>query len=142
MKDLLNSLNCHTKNNVNFEIEQINEYIIFNPTELFEHFKVKKIDALIKKVKKTIDKMSENEILVKKPSGYMIGASIELNDNYEIDDLDELLKYKHIDCKDIELIIIVLCSTVGDLYIPKKPLTIDKNNFKRILFFPKNEVNS
>ena len=43
-------------------------------------------------------------------------------------------------CEDLELLILVLCSTVRDIYIPNRKLSFEKSKFNKVLFFPKEEV--
>ena len=80
---------------------------------------------------------------IAKPTGYMVSEYIELGvmSRQKIDEaLNNLYSFEV--CNDVELLILVFGSTVGDLYIPNRPLSFEETKFNKVLLFPKEEVES
>lgn len=102
------------------------------------------VPELAKKVNDYIKSHPDITKNIKKPTGYMIAEYVNLNNCYKYSKhiMDQLSRYDLDECTDLELLIIVFGQTVGDLYIPDKPLTINESKFDKILLFPESEVNS
>lgn len=146
MSELLHNMSVPPRSEVKFKKEQLNKYIAFNPIILARLLGDSDIDIkdLCKKVKKYVSDHPKIEEIIEKPTGYMIGEFIELNGkNKFTKELNNKLKqYKYVECDNLELLIIIFCSTVGDLYIPNRKLSFESTKFDKILLFPEEEVNS
>ena len=146
MKDLLHNMSAPPRSEVKFKQKQLKKYIAFNPNRLITFFEEK--DEVIKdlsdKVKEYVKEHPQIELIIEKPTGYMIGEVIELKEykSFTKELNDKLNLYKYVECDNIDLLIIVLCSTVGDLYIPNRTLSFERSKFDKILLFPEDEVNS
>ena len=137
MSELLHNMSAPPRSEVKFKKEQLKKYIAFNPLHLARLLKkLNYKDEISESVQQYV---KNNPGIVKnimKPTGYMIGEVIKLNGKYKLN------QYKYVECDNLELLIIVLCSTVGDLYIPDRPLSFEKTKFNKVLLFPEEEVNS
>ena len=146
MSELLHNMSVPPRSEVKFKKEQLNKYITFNPIILATLLGDSDIDIkdLCNKVKKYVSDHPKIEDNIEKPTGYMIGELIELKGkNKFTKELNNKLKqYKYVECDNLELLIIVFCSTVGDLYIPNRKLSFESTKFDKILLFPEEEVNS
>ena len=146
MSELLHNMSAPPRSEVKFSQEQLEEYISFNPVLLAFLLGIQKFNLakLEKKVKHYYQKHPDLARMIEKPTGYMIAEAIELkNENINLLESKFLMKqYHHKACRNIPLLILVFASTVGDLYIPNRPLSFEENKFKRILLFPAKEVNS
>ena len=147
MNDVLHNMSAPPRSQVNFEQKQLKKYIAFNPLRLSRLLNKHLLlfgSSLTSEVNKYVSSHPNIDKNIKKPTGYMIGEYIELGNTHKFTkNLSEMMdKYFYEECNDLELLIIVLCSTVGDLYIPNHPLTITDNKFDKVLFFPKEEVES
>ena len=146
MNDLLHNMSAPPKSVVQFKQKQLANYMAFNPLRLakllgINYFNVKKI---CEKVEEYVTKHPQIEAIIEKPTGYMIAEFIEIdNKDKPIKDLyKKLSMYKYVECVNIELLIVIFCSTVGDLYIPNRNLSFESTKFDKILLFPEEEVNS
>ena len=146
MSELLHNMSAPPRSEVHFEQNQLEEYVAFNPIVLARllNFKNKMLSGLEEKAKEYYENHKELENIIEKPTGYMIAEVIELNgiNRFSKQLKTKIDKYKHKDCENLELLILVFCSTVGDLYIPNRPLSFEKTKFDKILLFPKEGVNS
>ena len=141
MSYLLNNMSAPPRSKVEFEQTQLSEYIAFSPIKLCELLKIKEVgnlQSLCDCVKKYVATHPDIEKCIKKPTGYMLAEVIEIESNYEV----MLKEYKYEWCLDLDLLILVLSSTVGDLYIPNRPMSYEESRFKHILLFSNKEVNS
>lgn len=144
MSDILKNMSAPPRSEVTFRQEQLKKYIAFNPLRLSRllvesNYK----DDLSQSTKQYVEDNPDIIKNIKKPTGYMIAEYVELaGDKYTKALNDKLDVYKYVECTDLELIILVLCSTVGDLYIPDRPLSFEKTKFNKILLFAEEEVNS
>lgn len=146
MSDLLHNMSAPPRSEVKFKQEQLKKYVVFNPIMLARLLGDRNlmITGLEEKVKDYCEKHKQIENIIEKPTGYMIAEVIEFNgkNKYTKQLNDKLNQYKHVECDNIELLILVFCSTVGDLYIPNRPLSFESTKFDKILLFPEEEVNS
>ncbi len=143
----------HKEHKVTFEKKQLKGFMAFNPhklSKLLGHEGATP-DELSELVKEYVKAHPEIKRLLSKPTGYMIGTSmgkprrIKRMSNGMILVRPNCWKTNGIvyeECADIDLLIVVLCSTMGDLYIPNRELSFEKSKFQRIILFPKDEVNS
>ncbi|MCR4661004.1 MAG: hypothetical protein K5765_03255 [Clostridia bacterium] len=134
-------------NDINFEQKQLKNYVAFNPIILARLLGDKniRITGLEEKVRTYYETHKNNiENTIKKPTGYMIAETIEFNgvNRFSKPLKYKLNRYKYKECNNIELLILVFCSTVGDLYIPNRILSFESTKFNKILLFPEDEVNS
>ena len=135
MSDILKNMSAPPRSSVVFNKVQIQKYISFNPLTLKKLLNELGYKGEINKMVEEYVNNNPNIIKnIKRPSGYMLGVYIEFN--------KELDLYKYEECTDLELLILVFCSTVGDLYIPNKELGFEENKFDKILLFAEEEVNS
>lgn len=147
MTNVLHNMSAPPRSQVKFEQYQLKQYTVFNPLKLARLLNNKRLlsgSALTEEVKKYVSSHPGLENNIKRPTGYMVGEYVELEDTVKFTRAlnEKLNKFRYTDCNDLELLIIVLCSTVGDLYIPNHPLTITDSKFDKVLFFPKDEVES
>ena len=144
MSNLLHNMSAPPRSRVHFQQKQLNQYIAFNPLVLFREIYGKNHRFQGSIVKKYVEEHPEILNEIKKPTGYMLGETFDLvgNEKFTKELNERLRKYTYEECRDVNLLILVLCSTVGDLYIPDRPLSFEDSKFKRILFFPKEEVYS
>lgn len=146
MSELIHNMSAPPRSEVKFEQEQLKEYIAFNPITLVKLLGDSDIDIkeLCSKVKNYVGEHPTIETIIEKPTGYMIGEVVDFNGKYEFtkEINDKLKRYKYVECDNLELLITVLCSTVGDLYIPNRTLSFESTKFDKILLFPEEEVNS
>lgn len=144
MSDIMKNMSAPPRSEVAFRQEQLKKYVAFNPLRLSRllvesNYK----DDLSKSTKQYVEDNPDIIKNIKKPTGYMIAEYVELTgDKYTKALNDKLDVYKYVECTDLELIILVLCSTVGDLYVPDRPLSFEKTKFNKILLFAEEEVNS
>ena len=144
MSDILQNMSAPPRSKVVFEIKQLKKYVAFNPLRLSKLLRDSKYKGEISEsVKQYVEKNPGIIKNIKKPTGYMIAEYIELTGNKYTKTLNEKLDaYKYVECTDLELLILVLCSTVGDLFIPDRPLSFEKTKFTKVLLFPEEEVDS
>ncbi len=146
MSELLNNMSAPPRSEVRFEQEQLKKYIAFNPITLANLLGDSDIAIkdLCNKVKDYVSEHPTIETIIEKPTGYMIGEVVTLNGEIKLTkELNDMLnRYKYVECDNLELLIMVLCSTVGDLYIPNRTLSFESTKFDKILLFPESEVNS
>lgn len=144
MSDLLHNMSAPPRSEVKFEQKQLHSYILFSPITLSKLLSNNRIilRGLEKRVKKYYEHHKEIENIIERPTGYMIGEAIELDIRNLKNNNGKLLPYAYEECHDLHLLIVVFCSTVGDLYIPNRSLSFEKNKFNKLLLFPKEEVNS
>ena len=150
MSELLHNVGVPPRSKVEFKLEQLKKYIAFNPITLAMLLCDRNITikGLCEKVKKYVSDHPQIEAIIEKPTGYMIGEIVDFNGEKRLtkelnDELtNKLTKYIYVECKNLELLITVLCSTVGDLYIPNRKLSFESTKFDKILLFPEEEVNS
>lgn len=146
MSELLHNMSAPPRSEVKFKKEQLKRYIAFSPIKLLTMLNTNKDNQ--KEISKKIEDYYKANIKTKefisKPSGYMIAEVIEFNSDEKLikQIKDKLNKYDYIECDNLELLIIVLCSTVGDLYIPHRIPSFENDKFNKILLFPEEEVNS
>lgn len=137
MKEYLHNTFC-PRYKVSYEIKRCTEskkYMIFSPEHLKKLLGLPdnaKTDTLYEKVKEYLDSHPELETSVKRPKGYMLGLSFT--------DISPASYSTDVLCDDLELFILVISSTVGNLYIPSRKPQITKTNLERDLLFPLNEV--
>lgn len=138
MNKLLHNMSCAPRHIVSIETFQIKVYYCFNPYSLAAMLGVKYAE-LTDAAKDYVKKHPEIANNVKKPIGYMIGRAIDqLRFQTMLKYEKSTFRYK--ECVDLELMLLVFGGTVGDLYIPNRPLSFDEEKFKQFLFFPKDEV--
>ena len=131
MNVLLHNMSAPPKSKVDFEQTQLEKYIAFNPKDLAGSLGDENMtaDELKTAVEDYVKNHPDIERIIEKPTGYKITSKSKTVFDYEV-------------CKNLELMIVVLCSTVGDLYIPDRQLSFEKTKFDKILLFPKDEVES
>lgn len=141
MNDILRNFYAGPSYNLVYKFKQLDKYIVFNPLTLKDlllekGFKGDKLENLIHSY---IKKFPNFNSLDKRPSGYMFGKYIDLNlDSNAI--FKELQKYDLEECKDIELLLIVIGSTVGDIYIPNRELSFENEKLNRMFLFFSQEI--
>ena len=144
MSDILKNMSAPPRSKVVFEIKQLKKYVAFNPLRLSRLLKDSNYnDEISESVKQYVENNPNIIKNFKKPTGYMVAEYIELTGNKLTKKLNEKLNvYEYVECTDLELLILVFCSTVGDLYIPDRPLSFERTKFNKILLFPEEEVNA
>ena len=143
MNGLLHNMSAPPKSKVDFEQTQLEKYIAFNPKDLAELLGNENMtaDELKTAVEDYVKNHPDIERIIEKPTGYMIGEVGVMNDENKITNKSKTV-FDYEVCKNLELMIVVLCSTVGDLYIPDRQMSFEKTKFDKILLFPKDEVES
>ena len=143
MNVLLHNMSAPPKSKVDFEQTQLEKYIAFNPKDLAELLGNENMtaDELKTAVEDYVKNHPDIERIIEKPTGYMIGEVGVMNDENKITNKSKTV-FDYEVCKNLELMIVVLCSTVGDLYIPDRQMSFEKTKFDKILLFPKDEVES
>ena len=143
MNGLLHNMSAPPKSKVDFEQTQLEKYIAFNPKDLAELLGNENMtaDELKTAVENYVKNHPDIERIIEKPTGYMIGEVGVMNDENKITNKSKTV-FDYEVCKNLELMIVVLCSTVGDLYIPDRQMSFEKTKFDKILLFPKDEVES
>ena len=146
MSGLLHNMSAPPRSEVSFKQVQLKKYIAFNPIRLARLLDDK--DIVIKdlpgKAKKYVNEHPQIEAIIEKPTGYMIGevVSFDGKNKFTKKISEKLNSYTYVECDNLDLLITVLCSTVGDLYIPNRVLSFESTKFDKILLFPEEEVNS
>lgn len=136
-----------------FKKKQLKGFLAFNPYRLAKLLGHRGAtpEELSKLVKNYVKEHPEINRLLTKPTGYMIGLPMgqaryikphEDGTSHPDGGAIKTGGLQYDECADIDLLIVVLCSTVGDLYIPNRELSFEKSKFQRIILFPKVEVNS
>lgn len=143
MSGLLHNMSCPPRSKVDFEQTQLKKYIAFNPKDLARSLGNANMtaDELKIAVENYVKKHPDIERIIEKPTGYMIGEVGVMNNENKITNKGKNV-FEYEECKNLELMIVVLCSTVGDLYIPDRQLSFENTKFDKILLFPKDEVES
>ena len=143
MNGLLHNMSAPPKSKVDFEQTQLEKYIAFNPKDLAELLGNENMtaDELKTAVEHYVKNHPDIERIIEKPTGYMIGEVGVMNNENKITNKSKTV-FDYEVCKNLELMIVVLCSTVGDLYIPDRQMSFEKTKFDKILLFPKDEVES
>ena len=143
MNGLLHNMSAPPKSKVDFEQTQLEKYIAFNPKDLAESLGNENMtaDELKTAVEDYVKNHPDIERIIEKPTGYMIGEVGVMNDENKITSKSKTV-FDYEVCKNLELMIVVLCSTVGDLYIPDRQMSFENTKFDKILLFPKDEVES
>ena len=143
MNGLLHNMSAPPKSKVDFEQTQLEKYIAFNPKDLAGSLGDENMtaDELKTAVEDYVKNHPDIERIIEKPTGYMIGEVGVMNDENKITNKSKTV-FDYEVCKNLELMIVVLCSTVGDLYIPDRQMSFEKTKFDKILLFPKDEVES
>ena len=143
MNGLLHNMSAPPKSKVDFEQTQLEKYIAFNPKDLAELLGNENMtaDELKTAVENYVKNHPDIERIIEKPTGYMIGEVGVMNNENKITSKSKTV-FDYEVCKNLELMIVVLCSTVGDLYIPDRQMSFEKTKFDKILLFPKDEVES
>lgn len=142
---IFHNMSAPPRSEVHFKTEQLVDYIAFNPLIICDLLEGKTpYKQLPKRVEYYVKHHPEIEKLLEKPTGYMIGETFEISERGFLTNpvMEKLNNYYFEECQDINLLIVVLCSTVGDLYIPNRPLSFESSKFDKIILFPKVEVNS
>ncbi len=141
MSELLHNMSAPPRSEVKFNQLQL-KYICFNPSKLVSLLSDKGYsdENISVNVKNYVLDHPQIASIIERPTGYMIGEVIEVNDAKKIK--KRLMEFSYVECTNLELLIVVFCSTVGDLYIPNRTLSYEKNKFDKILLFPEDEVNS
>ncbi|MCR4661857.1 MAG: hypothetical protein K5765_07690 [Clostridia bacterium] len=146
MSELLHNMSAPPRSEVKFKQQQLKKYVAFNPIILARLLGEKniRIAGLEEKVKNYYETHNYIENSIKKPTGYMIAETIEFNgvNRFSKQLKNKMEKYVYEECNNTELLILVFCSTVGDLYIPNRKLSFESTKFDKILLFPEEEVNS
>ena len=140
MSDILKNMSAPPKSVVYFKKEQVQTYLLFNPLTLQKLLQKRNYTKDIAKASQEyyLSHLKRFERL-SKPRGYMISECIELSDDIYL--VKEKLKnYLLSECTNIELMILVFCKTINDLYIPSRKLSFEASRFKKILLFPLDEV--
>lgn len=143
MNVLLHNMSAPPKSKVDFEQTQLEKYIAFNPKDLAGSLGDENMtaDELKTAVENYVKNHPDIERIIEKPTGYMIGEVGVMNNENKITSKSKTV-FDYEVCKNLELMIVVLCSTVGDLYIPDRQMSFEKTKFDKILLFPKDEVES
>lgn len=143
MNVLLHNMSVPPKSKVDFEQTQLEKYIAFNPKDLAGSLGDENMtaDELKTAVENYVKNHPDIERIIEKPTGYMIGEVGVMNNENKITNKSKTV-FDYEVCKNLELMIVVLCSTVGDLYIPDRQMSFEKTKFDKILLFPKDEVES
>jgi len=143
MNGLLHNMSAPPKSKVDFEQTQLEKYIAFNPKDLAASLGNENMtaDELKTAVENYVKNHPDIERIIEKPTGYMIGEVGVMNNENKITSKSKTV-FDYEVCKNLELMIVVLCSTVGDLYIPDRQMSFENTKFDKILLFPKNEVES
>ena len=143
MNGLLHNMSAPPKSKVDFEQTQLEKYIAFNPKDLAGPLGDENMtaDELKTAVEDYVKNHPDIERIIEKPTGYMIGEVGVMNNENKITSKSKTV-FDYEVCKNLELMIVVLCSTVGDLYIPDRQMSFEKTKFDKILLFPKDEVES
>lgn len=143
MNVLLHNMSAPPKSKVDFEQTQLEKYIAFNPKDLAGSLGDENMtaDELKTAVEDYVKNHPDIERIIEKPTGYMIGEVGVMNNENKITNKSKTV-FDYEVCKNLELMIVVLCSTVGDLYIPDRQMSFEKTKFDKILLFPKDEVES
>lgn len=143
MNGLLHNMSCPPRSKVDFEQTQLEKYIAFNPKDLAGLLGNENMtaDELKTAVENYVKNHPDIERIIEKPTGYMIGEVGVMNNENKITSKSKTV-FDYEVCKNLELMIVVLCSTVGDLYIPDRQMSFENTKFDKILLFPKNEVES
>lgn len=143
MNGLLHNMSAPPKSKVDFEQTQLEKYIAFNPKDLARSLGNENMtaDELKTAVEDYVKNHPDIERIIEKPTGYMIGEVGVMNNENKITSKSKTV-FDYEVCKNLELMIVVLCSTVGDLYIPDRQMSFENTKFDKILLFPKNEVES
>ena len=143
MNVLLHNMSAPPKSKVAFEQTQLEKYIAFNPKDLAGSLGDENMtaDELKTAVEDYVKNHPDIERIIEKPTGYMIGEVGVMNNENKITSKSKTV-FDYEVCKNLELMIVVLCSTVGDLYIPDRQMSFEKTKFDKILLFPKDEVES
>jgi len=115
-----------------FEKYQLGYYLIFHPETMAKILNTT-VEELPLAVKEYVDNNPYLHESKKKPKSYMLGEYYFMNKELKVEYEAEI-------CEDLELLILVLCSTVRDIYIPNRKLSFEKSKFNKVLFFPKEEV--
>lgn len=142
MSELLHNMSVPPRSEVKFNQLQLKKYICFNPSKLSSLLFDKGYSNEQISINTENYALAHSQItsIIERPTGYMIGEVIEANDTKR--SKERLMEYNFVECTNLELLIVVFCSTVGDLYIPNRTLSYEKNKFDKILLFPEDEVNS
>lgn len=140
MSDILKNMSAPPKSVVYFKKEQVQTYLLFNPLTLQKLLEKRNYTKDIAKASQEyyLSHLKRFERL-RQPRGYMISEYIELNDDINFIK-EKLNNYLLSECKNIELMILVFCKTINDLYIPSRKLSFEASRFKKILLFPLDEV--
>jgi len=138
MSEMFHNMSVPPTSLVYFKMEQLNDYYCFNPITLSKLLNCK-YENLSTVVKEYCDKHRNIISNIKKPTGYMLGETKLVTD---LGKVNFLKNYKYEECNDLELLILVFCGTVGDLYIPNRALSFENYKFERVLLFAKAEVDS
>lgn len=147
MSYVLHNMSAPPRSEVKFSQEQLKKYVSFNPMRLERLLANQNYENedLGEATRRYVEEHQDIYKNIKKPTGYMIGEYIELPNGkrrYTREINNKLENYQSTECTDLELIILVLCSTVGDLYIPDRKLSFESSKFNKILLFPEEEVMS
>lgn len=144
--NVLKNMSAPPRSEVYYEQYQLSsKYICFNPYVLKDllHILSDSPSSIAKAAEKYVKKHPNIIKNIAKPTGYMVSEYIELGvmSRQKIDEaLNNLYSFEI--CNDVELLILVFGSTVGDLYIPNRPLSFEDTKFNKVLLFPKEEVES
>ena len=145
MSHILYNMSAPPRSSVVYKQQQLKKYIAFNPitlAKLLGHEK-KTIESLVKDVNGYINAHPNIKKNINKPTGYMVAEYISIDSLADTNSVTQgLAKYSFTNCEDAELMILVFGATVGDLYIPNRPLKIKTSCLNKILLFPEEEVNS
>ena len=143
MNGLLHNMSAPPKSKVDFEQTQLEKYIAFNQKDLAGSLGDENMtaDEMKTAVEDYVKNHPDIERIIEKPTGYMIGEVGVMNNENKITSKSKTV-FDYEVCKNLELMIVVLCSTVGDLYIPDRQMSFEKTKFDKILLFPKDEVES
>ena len=132
MNGLLHNMSAPPKSKVDFEQTQLEKYIAFNPKDLAELLGNENMtaDELKTAVEHYVKNHPDIERIIEKPTGYMIGEVGVMNNENKITNKSKTV-FDYEVCKNLELMIVVLCSTVGDLYIPDRQMSFEKTKFDK-----------
>ena len=140
MSEVLHNMSAPPRSQVVFKQYQLKKYLAFNPLHLATLLKKLKIGGEVNfAAKEFVESHAEQVLNVKRPTGYMLAEYIELSCK---EFKERLNTYNYDECDDVALMIVVFASTVGDLYIPERPLSFENTKFDKILLFPLEEVNA
>lgn len=127
--DILYNMSGPPRSYVSYEIKRFGKQLLFDPDVLIKLLNTDKTN-LIKKIEQYCELNNSIYTSSKRPKGYMVGKiPSEIDKDYIV-------------VEDIDLLILVLGSTFGNMYVPNKELLLSESRFKNKILFLEEEVYS